>query len=201
MRISSSSKAYRPSESTSGTISPFLTQFLNVVELVFASRAALPVVLDFIRTYFSLWYPFVSRGTSHRVAPHYMNPYDGLGLDELLELEEEAEANEARLAPVLIDGDERVEGPAAIARKLAMSRRALAYGLSKLYPELAFIWQDVGPKPESMATLLQNVRGVIVETIAKRVRQEQQDRGRARGQANKRPQMWHLSGPRRSDDD
>ena len=124
-----------------------------------------------------------------------MNPYDGLGLDELLELEEEAEANEARLAPVLIDGDERVEGPAAIARKLGMSRRALAYGLLKLYPELAFIWRDVGPRPVSMASSLQNVKGVIVETIATRVRQEQQDRGRARGQANKRPQMWHLSGP------
>jgi hypothetical protein len=130
-----------------------------------------------------------------------MNPYDGLGLDELLELEEEAEANEARLAPVLRDRDEQVEGPAAIARKLGMSRRALAYGLSKRYPELAFIRQDVGPKPESMVSSLQNVKGVIVETIATRVRQEQQDRGRARRQANKRPQMWHLSGPRSDDDD
>jgi len=120
-----------------------------------------------------------------------MNPYDGRGIDEQLELEEEAEANEARLAPVLIDGDERVEGFAAIARKLGMSRQTLAYGLSKLYPELAFIWQDVGPKPESMVSSLQNVRGVIVETISTRVRQEQRDRGRVRGRANKRPQMWH----------
>ena len=136
---------------------------------------------------------YVSLGKSHHVAPHCMNPYDGLGIDEQLELEEEAEAIESRLAPVLIDGDERVEGLAAIARRLGMSSQRLAYGLSKLYPELKFIWQDVGPKPESMASSLQNVRGVIVETIGARVRQKQQDRGRARGQANKRPQMWHGS--------
>jgi hypothetical protein len=95
----------------------------------------------------------------------------------------------------LIDGDERVEGFAAIARRLGMSRQRLAYGLSKLYPELAFIWRDVGPKPESMVSSLQNVRGVIAETISTRVRQEQQDRGKARGKANRRCQMWHLYGP------
>lgn len=113
-------------------------------------------------------------------------------LDEL-ELEEEAEAIESRLAPVLIDGDERVEGFAAIARRLGMSRQRLAYGLSKLYPELKFIWQDVGPKPESMVSSLQAVKGQIMETIATRVHQEQQDRGRARGKANRRSQIWHLS--------
>jgi hypothetical protein len=125
---------------------------------------------------------------------HCINTY-APGIDKELELEEEAEAIESRLATVLIDGDERVEGFAAIARRLGMSRQRLAYGLSKLYPELAFIWRDVGPKPESMVSSLQNVRGVIAETISTRVRQEQQDRGKARGKANRRCQMWHLYGP------
>lgn len=125
---------------------------------------------------------------------------EALGIDEQIELEEEVAAIEARYAPVLIDDDEYVEGFAAIARKIGISRQRLAYGLSKLYPELAFIRLDVAPRPVSMASSLQAVKGQIIETIATRVRQEQQDRGRARGQANKRPQIWHLSGPRSDDD-
>ena len=66
-------------------------------------------------------------------------------LDEL-ELEEEAEAIEWHLATVLIDWEERAEGLAAIAERLGISRQRLAYGLSRLYHELAFIRQDVGTR-------------------------------------------------------
>jgi len=118
------------------------------------------------------------------------------GIDEELERDEDVAAIEARMAPVLIYGDEVVEGFAAIAKKLGMSRQRLTYGLS-MYAELAFIRRDVGPKPVSMVSSLQAVNQLqLIET---RVRQEQQDRGRARGRANKRTQMWHLSGPRSDD--
>ena len=45
--------------------------------------------------------------------------------------------------------------------------------------------------PEAMASSLQNFKDNIIPLVETRVRREQQDRGKARGQANKRPQIWH----------
>ncbi len=130
-------------------------------------------------------------------------------LDEIFEAEEreaaeaQAEAMEAeaekkqaqareRLARVLIKGDTVVEGYRPIAEMLETRPQNLRYGI-KHHPELAFI-RRVGLKIESMQSSLQavNPQGMSLrQQIETRVRQEQQDRGEARGKANKKPQIWH----------
>ncbi|MGI8427266.1 MAG: hypothetical protein ACR2M4_11895 [Actinomycetota bacterium] len=122
------------------------------------------------------------------------------GVDEELELDEEAEANEAaedarlaaikaRLALVLIDGDYIVKGINAMAREISKSHQWLSYGLDH-HRELGFVQRDYGP-PEAMGSSLQNFRNKIIPLMETRVLRDQQVRGRVRGKANKRPQMWH----------
>ena len=122
------------------------------------------------------------------------------GVDEELELDEEAEANEAaedarlaaikaRLALVLIDGDYIVKGINAMAREISKSHQWLSYGLDH-HRELGFVQRDYGP-PEAMGSSLQNFRNKIIPLMETRVLRDQQVRGRVRGKANKRFQMWH----------
>jgi hypothetical protein len=127
-------------------------------------------------------------------------------LDDLIEeedrdqIEEELDRIEAmraqqreRIAKVLAPGDFAVYGLSAMARKIGGVGRSpqwLHYGIKNKYPELAFLQQN---PLHAMCSSLTNFSCGLVET---RVLKEQQDRGRARGKANKRCQMWHLSGPR-----
>lgn len=104
------------------------------------------------------------------------------GIDEELEAEEEVSQQRERLAVVLIDGDEPLEGYAALARRCPRryGRKRLGYALPR-YPEFAFVrWE--GDRPITMQSSWSNVDFGAIET---RIRAEQQDRGRVRGKLNK----------------
>lgn len=114
-----------------------------------------------------------------------------LGIDDQLELEDETAERRARLAPVLLDGDDFVEGISALARLTPWSRQQFTYA-RKNYPELAFV-RKLNGRDISMVS---SMSAVDYQAIEARVHQEQQDRGRSRGRANKRPQLWHVAGER-----
>jgi hypothetical protein len=116
--------------------------------------------------------------------------------EEQDQLEEKQVRDRERIAKVLAPGDFPVYGLSAMARKIGGVGRSpqwLHYGIKRKYPELAFLQQN---PLHAMCSSLTNFDCALVET---RVLKEQQDRGRARGQANRRPQIWHLSGPRSDD--
>jgi hypothetical protein len=106
------------------------------------------------------------------------------------QIEEKQGRDRERIDKVLIPGDFPVGGLSAMARKIARSPQWLWYCLQKGYPELAFVQRNYDGH-EAMASSLQNFRDNIIPLVETRGRQERQDRGRARGKANKRSQIWH----------
>ena len=115
--------------------------------------------------------------------------------EEQDQIEEKQARERERIVKVLIPGDFPVYGLSEMARNIGGVGRSpqwLRYGLQH-HRELKFVQRN---PLRAMMSSLQNFGNKIIPLIATRVRQEQQDRGRARGKANKRCQMWHLSGPR-----
>jgi hypothetical protein len=103
------------------------------------------------------------------------------------QIEEKQARDRERIAKVLLPRDVPVYGLSAMAKEIGGEGRSpqwLRYGLQH-HRELKFVQRN---PLHAMMSSLQNFNCQLIET---RVRQEQQDRGKARGQANKRPQMWH----------
>jgi hypothetical protein len=110
------------------------------------------------------------------------------------QIEEKQARDRERIAKVLRPNDFPVYGLSAMAREIGGEGRSpqwLRYGLQH-HNELDFVQRN---PLHAMMSSLQNFGDKIIPLIETRVRQEQQDRGKARGKANKRCQMWHLYGP------